>query len=230
MVFASDRSLKSESPQKSWNYELYRKSLTPGAKEVMIPTTQDYVKQPFDWTPDGNFIAFVTSASASDPRRQSDIMLLSAKGKGGITPFLNEVDNEWDPRFSSDGKWIAWCSNQSGQNEIYVSRYPGPLNAEMVSYAGGHERSGGTGPRWAKDGRELFYLTLDNKLVVAELKLAGSGIQVVDRKVLFQTNAATNADNYDVSPDGSKIIINTVDEQGGPLVFVSNWAEGLKKK
>jgi serine/threonine protein kinase len=231
MVFASDRPLYNDDSHGTWNYEIYRKSLTPGAKEVMIPTTQDYIKQPFDWTPDGKYIAFVTSASSSDPKHQSDILLLSAKGKEGIMPFLKEKDNEWDPRISSDGKCIAWCSNQiSQQNEIFVSRFPAPLNPERVSYEGGRERAGGTGPRWANGSRELFYLTLDNKLMVVELKLSGSGIQIVDRKPLFQTYATTNADNYDVSPDGTKIIINTMDEQGGPLVFVSNWMEALKKK
>jgi Tol biopolymer transport system component len=231
IAFVSDKPLSKDFPDSTWNYEIYRKSLKIGAKEEMIPTTQDFVKQTFDWTPDGKYIAFVTSASTSDPAHQSDILLLATKGKEGIVPFLKEKDNEWDPRISYDGKCIAWCSNQiSQQNEVFVSRFPGPPSGERVSYEGGGERAGGTAPRWANGSKELFYLTLDNKLMVVQIKLSGTGIQIVERKALFQTYATTNSDCYDVSPDGTKIIVNTVDEQGGPLVFVSNWTEALNKK
>jgi eukaryotic-like serine/threonine-protein kinase len=213
----------------SSNFEIYRKSLS-GSNEELIPTTQDYVKQTFDWSPDGRYLAFVSSASAADPKHQSDIYTYSSRAAEHVQEYLKDEANDWDPRFSPDGNWIAWCSGQTGQNEIFVSRFPGPFSPEVISYEEGGQRTGGMGPRWAKEGKELLYLTLDNKLMVVELKADGPDIRVVRRKELFQTRATTNADNYDVSPDGSRIIINTLEEQGGPLVFVSNWTRTLSKK
>jgi eukaryotic-like serine/threonine-protein kinase len=230
MVFASDRPQRSDLPRDSMSYEIYRKSLTSNAKEVMLQTTQDFVKQPFDWSPDGQYIAFVSSASIEGRKKQSDIYLLDIKKKEGRSPLINDVANEWDPRFSPDGKCIAWCSNASGQDEIYVSHFPSVTDLVPVSRGPVGERLGGRGPRWASDGRELFYLTLDNRLCVAEIKDNGSEIQVLNRRELFRTYATTNANNFDVSSDGKRIIINTADDPGGALVFISNWTGDLRRK
>jgi serine/threonine protein kinase len=217
---------------KTESHEIYRKSVVEGTTEVLVPTTHDYMKQPFDWSRDGKFVAFVTAARIVDPRNQCDIWILPMTGDKKPVPLVNGAPNEWDPRFSPDSKWIAYCSGESGQEEIYVSRFPGPWNPEPISHEGGRGRYGGRAPRWAKGGSEIFYLSSDNKLMVAQMKLVGATPQVVARKTLFQTRARSISGAYDVSADGAKIIINTRDEEqiDTPVKLIVNWTERLRKK
>ena len=231
IFFFSDRVSDSGTVGGDHRCEIYRKSLASGAREIHMPTIAScYVKQPFDCSPDGKFLAFVTASNIANPKNQCDIWFISLDGNNTLVPFLQEEENEWDPRFSSDGNWVAYCSEQTKQSEIYVARYGGPSGREPISYQGGGERPGGRSPRWARGGNEILYLTLDNKLIAAQLKPEGPDIRVLDRKFLFQTNAISYGGNFDVSPDGSKIIINTVDDWGGPVNVVSNWTELIKKR
>lgn len=231
MFFCSNRNTLSKNCGGGAAFELYRKSLLSGAQEVLIPAWAQYCSiQPFDCSPDGRYLAFVGSANQLHPGNQSDILTLSMDGKNTIRPFLEFEENEWDPRFSPDGKWMAFCSEQTKQSEIYVTPFPGPLNPEPISFQGGQERTGGRGPRWASNGTEIFYLTLDSKLVVAQVKPAGPTMQAVNVTPLFRVSAPSYAGNYDVSRDGSKIIVNSFDESSGPTVILNNWTELLKKR
>jgi hypothetical protein len=117
------------------------------------------------------------------------------------------------------------------QFEVFVSPVD-PLDPQPISYHGGPDRPGGRSPRWANGGKELFYLTLSNRLMVVQVKPQGSNMKIVGTKLLFQTHAMSGAGNYDVSADGTRIIINTQDEEQifPPVWLVTNWTQLLKKK
>jgi Tol biopolymer transport system component len=229
IVFSSDRRERGRSGTK----EIFRKSVTGGTKEEWLPTTKHFIKQPWDFSPDGKYLSFVASANEITPKLRSDIYLLTLKGNGDIIPWLVTDANDWDPRFSPDGEWVAYCSEQSKQFEVFVSRVKS-FSEQPISVPPGGERTGGRGPRWASDGKEIFYLTLDNRLVVVQVRPAGQIMQILNRKTLFQTHANTGGDNYDVSPDGKTILIVTQEDEqiSPPAVLVTNWTslDAIRKK
>jgi hypothetical protein len=122
-------------------------------------------------------------------------------------------------QFSPDGQWIAYSSSESGKEEIYVAPFPGPGGKRQVSMSGG-----GT-PRWRRDGKELFYLAPDKKLMSAEVNGKGGMFEIGTVRQLFQTRATSPALLYDVTADGQRfLVINSVEaEEASPLTLVVNW-------
>jgi hypothetical protein len=143
--------------------------------------------------------------------------------------FLQTPFNEVGGRFSPDGRWIAYQSNESGRNEVYVAPFPGPGGKWQLSTAGG------AFPRWRRDGRELYYLAPDNKLMTALVSGEGSAFQVGVVRALFETRPRSgvnlNAYAYDVSADGQRFLVNTLMQEAtsAPITIVVNWTAGLKK-
>ncbi len=137
------------------------------------------------------------------------------------TPFL-----EFGGKFSPDGRWIAYISNESGRMEVYVAPFPNVSGKWQVSTAGG------TLPRWRNDGREIFYLSPTNTLMAAEVSGQASGFKVGAVRPLFETRARISSRYpYDVSADGQRFLVNS-DLQAAassPITLVVNWTAGLKK-
>jgi Tol biopolymer transport system component len=127
--------------------------------------------------------------------------------------------------FSPDSRWVAYASDESGRNEVYVAPFPGPGGKWQVS------ADGGSWPRWRRDGREIFYMAPDNRLMVAAVEGQGSGFQISAVQALFETRARINQRAmYDVTPDGQRFLINTIVEQAvQPITLVVNWPALLKK-
>ena len=138
-----------------------------------------------------------------------------------LTP-LSEAADERTGQFSPDGKWVAFESDESGRYEIYVQAFPKPAARTVVSTEGGLQ------PRWSPDGRELYYVTPDARLMAVALRVRGESTIEADSPVpLFQTQisgAVTggSAMEYDVSNDG-RFLMNTVVEQAAePLTLIIN--------
>ena len=108
---------------------------------------------------------------------------------------------------------------------MYVTRFPGPGGKWQLSAAGG------TQPRWRRDGKEIFYLDPDNRLVSAAVNGAGSAFEVGAVQPLFATRAGGPGSVYDVSPDGQRFLVNTLMEETAaePITLVVNWPALLKK-
>ena len=141
-------------------------------------------------------------------------------------PLPQTQFGEADGRISPDGRWVAYRSNESGRNEIYVAPFPGPGGKWQISTAGGYF------PRWRHDGSEIFYLTTDNRLVAASVNGKGAGFEVGAVKPLFATRIVGGGNyQYDVSADGQRFLIDTAPEQAtsSPITVVLNWTAGLKK-
>jgi Tol biopolymer transport system component len=180
-----------------------------------------------DWTPDGKYLVLSERLFSAGKLR---IALLLVTDNRAPEPIIEVPGANVDSGLvSPDGKWIAYRSDESGKNEVYISSFPKPLGKLQVS------SDGGSTPRWKRDGKELYYLTPDNKLVAAQINYAGSSVQVVATRVLFQTSATltlTGGTQYDVTPDGSRFLVVSLssDETHTPLNLVVNWTAELKKK
>ena len=121
---------------------------------------------------------------------------------------------------------MAYASDESGRDEVYVAPFPGPGGKWQVSATGGRE------PRWRRDGKELFYLAADSKLMAASVNGQGPAFEVGTVAPLFQTRPRTDQGAaYPVSADGQRFLVNTAIEQTAPasITLVVNWTAGLKK-
>jgi Tol biopolymer transport system component len=108
-----------------------------------------------------------------------DLYVFSVDGEPKPVPFLATDYDERRGQFSPDGRWVAYDSNESGRDEIYVRGFPGAVGKSLVSVAGG------TQPRWRRDGREIYYVAPDNKLMAVEVKPCGHALEVGSPKELF---------------------------------------------
>jgi serine/threonine protein kinase/Tol biopolymer transport system component len=196
-------------------------------------TTSEYNQVPHSWSPDGQLLAFIEITPATG----YDIWMLrvgdaSSPGSGQVRkaqPFLRTRFDEAVPRFSPDGRWLAYVSNESGHNEIYVQPYPGPGGKWQISTEGGRE------PVWNRNGRELFYRSGD-KMMAVEITAQPSFI-VGKPRMLFEGRyrpTPATSPNYDVSPDGQRFLMLKPVEQAQStptqINVVLNWFEELKRR
>ena len=174
---------------------------------------------PWDWSSDAKFILY----SENDPNTNRDIWVLPVGTDQKPYPLLSTQFNEGYAQFSPDGKWVAYLSNETGSDELYVARFDNPLNRRRISQAGARQ------PRWSRDGKELFYLTGDGRLMAIPLK-SGDQLQMGQAIALFKLDSIVN-DSYDVDISGQRFVVITTDRLGRatPFTLVLNWPSELKK-
>jgi Tol biopolymer transport system component len=213
IVFASNRNGQSD---------LYRKSANgSGAEEPLY--LDNLEKQPASISPDGKFLLYHT---INDPKTGFDLWILpdplGPPGAAKPYPFLRTEFNELEGQFSPDRQWIAYESDESSRYEIYVVLFPGPGGKRQIS------TSGGRFARWRADGREIFYLAPDQRLMSAEITIRGDQIEIGEVNPLF--GLPLSGHRYDVSADGQRILAITPRQSGSaPMTIVQNWPAGLKK-
>ena len=176
------------------------------------------------FSPDGRYLIF--RRLSEQPGAHPEIWAMPLSGDRKAFPVVQSSDAA-DPALSPDGKWLAYSSQESGQGEIYAVSFPEGSGKWQVSTAGG------SWPRWRRDGKELFYLSLDKKLTSAEISAVGSSLVVGKVAPLFQVNVATSLGwFYDVSADGKTFVVLNQDprQAAEPLTLVVNWPELLKKQ
>jgi hypothetical protein len=183
------------------------------------------------WSPDGKLLAFIEL----DPTTGFDVWTLQmsdpSAGSGQVRkaqPFLRTSFNESAPRFSPDGRWMAYVSNESGHYEVYVQPYPGPGGKREIS------TEGGTEPVWNPNGKELFYRSGDKMMsVVIDTQ---PGFAAGKPRMLFEGQyvpTPLTAPYYDVSPDGQRfLMLKPAEQEQAPtqINVVLNWFEELKQK
>ncbi len=189
-----------------------------GAEEQLLAA--EYHRHIGSWSPDGTVLAF----QDEDPTTGWDIWYVSLEGDHTAEPFLStRFDEEW-PMFSPDGRWVAYVSNESGNNEIYVQPFPGPGGKQQVSIDGGEE------PTWSPKGNELFYRSGDKMMVVA-VELGPTFTQGTPQ-MLFDgmSGGLAGRPNFAVTADGQRFVMVKEEEEGAAQVtFVLNWFEELKR-
>jgi Tol biopolymer transport system component len=165
----------------------------------------------------------------------ADIWVLPMTGEKKPVPFLRTKGSAFDAQFSPDGRWVAYTSTESGRREVYVVPFDG---AKVLSGVGGApagkwliSSDGGMGSRWRRDGKELFYLGLDNSITAVEVEGKGNSFNVGRSQVLFVAPVNPFSRTYDVSPDGQRFVMSaSPGEEELPLVLMQNWTARLKKK
>ena len=193
-----------------------------GAEEALIDEPNVAVR-PCSWSPDGKYIAYMRRQIKGPTR--GDIWILPVFGERKPFPFLTSEFEEAIPSFSPDGRFMAYVSNESGRNEVYLTPFPGADGKWLVSTAGG------IAPVWRSDGRELFYLAPDNKLMSAGIEPRDSRLEIGAVRPLFQTRTVSISGIFNVSADGKRFLV--ISERGSansePITLVVNWLAGLRR-
>jgi eukaryotic-like serine/threonine-protein kinase len=178
---------------------------------------------PFDWSRDGRFLAIGKIPLRG--KRNNELWVLRAGDLEHQIPFATDAANQVAARFSPDGKWIAYASDESGAYEIYVKPFPGPGGGRRIS------TSGGTEPRWRGDGREIFYASPDNKIMAIPIEFAPT-FRAGAPQALFPIRPSQFGSIFEVSADGRRFLVNSLPENSGsaPLELLLDWPRLLERK
>jgi DNA-binding winged helix-turn-helix (wHTH) protein/Tol biopolymer transport system component len=215
---------------KRQHYSLYQTDPTGrGQEQLILDTGSD--TWPLDLSSDGRYLLYGQGLNIG--RARSQLWIYAMDGKGPPFPLLGSRAVETDGQFSPDGRWVAYTSNESGTDEIYVVPFHGrPISPSDTGVSGKWQLSisGGRWPRWRRDGRELFYMALDNRLMVVPVSSSSSKFQIGKTLALFQANPAFYSFPFDVSPNGNRFIVNTAaPETTAPITLVENWPSDFAK-
>lgn len=194
--------------------DLYEKTAV-ASSEAQLLLHSEFNKQPTDWSPDGRFVLFENE----DPQTGIDLWTIDLQSHKA-SPVARTKFDEKEGRFAPDGKWLAYTSDESGVPEVYVQPFPRPGEKIQVS------RGGGSAPEWRGDGKQLYYISPESKLMAANVKTAPSLI-VGAPQALF---ALPKHCQYEVAPDGRRFLVNALVSGEARLYVVLNWTAGLKGK
>jgi hypothetical protein len=192
-----------------------------GAEETLFGKEfDDQGATPLAVSPDGKALLF----SDSNAGRLA-IEELSLDGSEKIQPFLRSSFNISSAKFSPDGRWVTYASDESGQWEIYVQPFPGPGGKWMISSGGGQY------PRWTWNGREIFYRSGEKVMAVhVETQPA---FKAGTPRMWFPGQGYVGLGNYDIAADGEHLLmLKQEDTSTSPteLNVVLNWSEELKRR
>jgi hypothetical protein len=198
--------------------DLFLKSVDGAQDEKSIEDSAAGDKYPSSWSEDGRYILYT---------RRNELWILNL-GEGKSQLFLKGPAVR-SGQFSPDGKWVAYASNETGKWENYVTSFPGAKGKWQISNGGGSQ------PRWRGDGKELFYLSPDNKMMAVPLA-PGTMIDAGTPLELFQASpremvATSEMAAYDVTKDGQRFLINTQVKTADtpPMSVVLNWTAAQKQ-
>jgi serine/threonine protein kinase/Tol biopolymer transport system component len=176
---------------------------------------------PSDWSSQGILY------DKSDGAGNADIWLLPLTGNRKSYALVHEPSAQIEARFSHDGRWFAYQSNELGRPEVFVKSFP-PSDAKWRI-----STDGGLQPRWRRDGKELFYLAADGRMMAVSVASTGITVRADVPQPLFQTGMMglyPRLRSYGVSSDGQRFLITVSDDPGATasLVVVSNWLAAVK--
>jgi serine/threonine protein kinase len=202
-----------------WRDHLDVVSLQTGnAEQVPFPEgrNSDY---PLAWSADGQNLLFLRST----PETRNDLWILPMSGDRKPRPYLNTPVSEFNGRISPDGRWVAYVSNESGRSEAFVQSFPVAGNKKRIS------TSGGTGPMWRRDGRELYFVTPDQTLMAVSVA-SGTSNEFSSPTRLFQTQhlksgTVASRPSYGPSADGQRFLVMVPVENDRPrgIQLIHNW-------
>jgi len=204
-------------PSKNGNNTTVRIASQTGQEEVLGSALQ----RPTDWSRDGRYII----GEEGGTTRNTAIWVHPLFGDKKPFAYGHPGFRETEAKLSPDGKWLAYSSDESKRNEIYVESFPTPEGKFQISTDGGRI------PVWSRDGRELYFISADNKMMAVKINTAGGKFQASVPQPLFDVRIAAGlSPNFDVSKDGRFLIPTAVGEASNvPMTVVLNWQTGLKK-
>jgi serine/threonine protein kinase len=206
-------------------YDFYRKAADgTGQEELLLHAGIN--GNPYDISSDGKLLVY----SETGAQTKDDLWLLPLAA-GGRKPvkYLDSAFDERLAQFSPDGKWMAYQSDESGQYQVYVQPIPATGAKHQISVMGG------TRPRWRRDGKQIFYISTDRKMMAADVKSAGATFESGTPQPLFDFAPPQQARAFGYQPtaDGKKFLaIVPVEGEAGappPVTVWLNWQAGFKK-
>jgi serine/threonine protein kinase len=200
-------------------FSLYRKN-SSGVGNPEILLRSETGKEPFDWSNDGKFLLYTDFG----PKTLADLWVLPAGSAAQPYSLVATEFEETMGRFSPDGRWFAYTSNESGRTEVYVQSFPVSGGKWLISNGGGSQ------PHWRGDGKELFYVAPDKRLMSVNVN-AGSTFETTAPTALFLTQVVSfSAPNrYVVTSDGQRFLVNCPagEVSRTPFAVVINWTSSL---
>jgi eukaryotic-like serine/threonine-protein kinase len=203
---------------------IFQKS-SSGAADDELLWESSASKWPTDLSPDSRFLLFVEF-----PKTGASLQVLPLYGERKPTRVVDTAVVARNGKFSPDGRWITYESDESGRNEVYIQPFPGPGGKWQIS------TGGGAGLRWPHDSKEVFYIAPDGMLMAVQMDATGTAPKKGSTVALFQTQRVGMVQNpskqqYSVAPDGRRFLLNvTAGESGAaPITIVTNWTRALKK-
>jgi Tol biopolymer transport system component len=200
--------------------DLYIKTAS-GAGQAQALLESDAAKVPTSWTPDGGSILFDHFNPQSQTGR--DIYVLELGDGKEAKPFLQTKFDEHSGVLSPDGRWLAYVSEESGSEEVYVAPFPGPGGKWQIS------KGGGNSPTWVKNQDEIFYAAAGGRVMAVRIQAGVNTITVGSPEELFRNERITAAD---VSPTGQRALVTIGAEIGEshPISMMLNWTDVLKDR
>jgi Tol biopolymer transport system component len=181
---------------------------------------------PTDWSKDGRLILYDEAA----PDTGLDLWTLEVTPDGRPRPgakpqpYIRAPYNQTGGRFSPDTRWVAYQSDESGRWEVYVQSFPETHQKVPISTAGGRN------PEWGPDGRELFYVSPDNKLMAVAMKLGPGSVEPSLPLELFALPRDTvGLSPYEVTADGQRFLVQVTTDKIEPLTVIVNWRALVKR-
>ena len=220
--------------EKSGEFSLYWKQ-ADGAGDALRLTESKNEKYAQSWRPDGKVLAFYQL----NPGSSWDILTLAVEGNeksgwkpGESKPFLNSPFGEMTPVFSPDGRWLAYQSDESGNNEVYVRPFPGPGGKWQIS------TGGGVFPKWSRNGKELFYSTEGSRIMVATYTVSGDSFHPEKPQPWSPGQFSSGRGytyNFDPHPDGRRFAVLKAPATGetsqvNKVTFIFNFFDQLRRK
>ena len=201
------------------------------AEEALPPS---YFQFPEDWSPDGRFIAFTnTGFTHVQHEMQGDVWLVDMVAGRKVIPLLHSPFHEANAAFSPDGRWLAFTSSESGQSEVYLQAFRGGDSPEVFGERLVVSRNGAECLRWARNGKELFYLGSDGFIYGVAINLSGAA-KIGAPSPLFSINTEAMAAlhsqfGFDVSQDGQRFLVPIVTSpERSEIDVVENWESAFK--
>jgi Tol biopolymer transport system component len=225
-VWSPDGSRIAFATSRGWGSTDIFQTPSSGAGRAEALLKSENRELPTDWSRDGQSLVYERIGRDA----KSEVWILPLAGDRKPAPVLQSSFNESQGVLSPDGRWIAYVSDESGRQEVYAQTFPASASKWRISPDGGSQ------PRWRRDGKELFYLTADGRLMAAGVGVsAGAGLAAASPTPLFRTEAmnqdvAGTAIQYAVTTDGQRFLVSSPvgGQRGESLTVVLNWTADLK--
>lgn len=207
-------------------FDLYQKSASGVGQEELL-FKSDHPKVPEHWSGDGRFLLY----RDIDPQTREDLWVLPMMGDKKPEPVVRSPFREFQGRFSPDGRWIAYVSNESNQDQVYVQGFPTASSRTQISTTGGFQ------PRWRRDGKELLFISQAREVMAVDIGVSADGaLKIgVPRKLFSATPITVTSyrNSWEMTPDAQRFLINSSQQQATsslPITVVVNWLSSVTTK
>ncbi len=204
-------------------FNLYQKLASGAGKEESVLKSTE-LKFPWSWSPDGRFVIY----STLHEKTKYDLWILPLAGERKPFPFAQSEFSEMRAQFSPDGRWIAYNSDETSRQEVYARRFTGESGSAASTGQWQVSINGGNYPKWRRDGKELFFVSPDRKMMAVEVQAAGESFKSGVPRFLFDARIDPSLGTrqfYNVSADGKRFLMNVPLEESSsaPIQVVVNW-------